>query len=206
MSLLDLARLVRRTGRIAEPAPPPPKPVAPPPQAAPEPAPAPPAPAPVSPPPAPTPTAQPAPTSTSGGTTDRPLAPRALRGSAQVRHVDAGSCNGCEIEVAAAFGPVYDAERYGARLVASPRHADVLLVTGVVTRNMAEPLRLTLAATPEPRRVIALGDCARDCGAFRGAHGVVGAVHDVVPVDLEVPGCPPEPAAIVEALRRVTGR
>ena len=173
MSLLDVARLIRRTGRIAEPAPP-----------------------------APAPEVEVAP----DGSAQAPVAPRALRGSVQVRHVDAGSCNGCEIEVAAAFGPVYDAERYGARLVASPRHADVVLVTGVVTRNMAEPLRLTVAATPEPRRVVALGDCARDCGAFRGAHGVEGAVRDVVPVDLEVPGCPPEPTAIVEALRRVTGR
>ena len=137
---------------------------------------------------------------------DAPVVPRALRGSAQVRHVDAGSCNGCEIEVAAAFGPVYDADRYGARLVASPRHADVVLVTGVVTHNMAEPLRLTVEATPHPRMVIALGDCARDCGMFRGAYGVAGAARDVVHVDLEVPGCPPEPAAIVEALRRVTGR
>ncbi len=182
MSLADLARLIRRTGRIAEPAPP----------------------APGAP--------------TAGGTSDgRPgqsddgdetasALPRALRGSAQVRHVDAGSCNGCEIELAAAFGPVHDAERYGARLVASPRHADVVLVTGVVTRNMAEPLRLTVAATPEPRVVLAVGDCARDCGMFRGAYGVVGAVHDVVPVDLSVPGCPPAPADIVAALRRVTGR
>ena len=170
MSLAGLARLIRRTGRIAEPAPDPrPGPGAP------------------------------------GSDGSRTL-PRALRGSAQVRHVDAGSCNGCEIELAAAFGPVYDAERYGARLVASPRHADVVLVTGVVTRNMAEPLRLTVAATPEPRLVLAVGDCARDCGAFRGAYGVVGAVEDVVPVDLAVPGCPPAPADIVAALRQVTGR
>lgn len=170
MSLAGLARLIRRTGRIAEPAPDPrPGPDAP------------------------------------GSDGSRTL-PRALRGSAQVRHVDAGSCNGCEIELAAAFGPVYDAERYGARLVASPRHADVVLVTGVVTRNMAEPLRLTVAATPQPRVVLAVGDCARDCGAFRGAYGVVGAVGDVVPVDLSVPGCPPAPADIVAALRQVTGR
>ena len=168
MSLAGLARLIRRTGRIAEPAP------------------------------------RPGPdVPASDGS--RTL-PRALRGSAQVRHVDAGSCNGCEIELAAAFGPVYDAERYGARLVASPRHADVVLVTGVVTRNMAEPLRLTVAATPQPRVVLAVGDCARDCGAFRGAYGVVGAVGDVVPVDLTVPGCPPAPADIVAALRQVTGR
>lgn len=131
---------------------------------------------------------------------------RVLGGSVQVRHVDAGSCNGCEIEVAAAFGPVHDGERYGARLVASPRHADVVLVTGVVTRNMAEPLRRTVEATPRPRLVVAVGDCARDCGVFRGAYGVVGAVGDVVDVDLDVPGCPPEPQRIVEAMRRVTGR
>ena len=86
------------------------------------------------------------------------------------------------------------------------RHADVVLVTGVVTRNMAEPLRLTVAATPQQRVVMAVGDCARDCGMFRGAYGVVGAVGDVVPVDLSVAGCPPAPADIVAALRRVTGR
>jgi formate hydrogenlyase subunit 7 len=123
-----------------------------------------------------------------------------------IRHVDAGSCNGCEIEVGSAFGPVYDVERYGARLVASPRHADVVLITGVVTRNMLEPLRRTVDATPQPRLVLAVGDCARSCGVFSGAYGVAGAVSDAVDVDLEVAGCPPEPAAIVEALRRVTGR
>ncbi|MFC4532717.1 NADH-quinone oxidoreductase subunit B family protein [Sphaerisporangium dianthi] len=129
-----------------------------------------------------------------------------LGGSVQIRHVDAGSCNGCEIEIASAFGPVYDAERYGARLVASPRHADALLVTGPVTRNMEVALRRTHEAVPEPRLVIALGDCARDCGAFAGAYGVAGAVKDVLPVDVEVPGCPPRPEAIVEALRGLTGR
>ena len=86
--------------------------------------------------------------------------PAGARGSLQVRHVDAGSCNGCEVEIGGAFGPVYDAEQYGARLVASPRHADALLVTGVVTRNMVDPLRNTVAATPQPRVVIACGDCA----------------------------------------------
>lgn len=134
----------------------------------------------------------------------RPTA--AVRGSLQIRHVDAGSCNGCEVEIAAAFGPVYDAERFGARLVASPRHADALLVTGVVTRNMAEPLRATVDATPRPRWVIACGDCALNQGVFEGAYGVVGAVHDVVPVDVEIAGCPPEPGQIVAALRSVTGR
>lgn len=127
-------------------------------------------------------------------------------GSVQVRCVDAGSCNGCEIEIAAAFNPVYDAERYGARLVASPRHADVALVTGPVTKNMAVPLRRTVAAMPEPRLVVAVGDCAVNCGEFAGGYGVEGAVCDVVPVDLSVPGCPPRPDEIVAALRRVTGR
>jgi formate hydrogenlyase subunit 7 len=130
----------------------------------------------------------------------------ALGGSVGVRHVDAGSCNGCEIEVAATFGPVYDAERYGAKLVASARHADVVLITGVVTRNMFEPLRRTVEATPNPRVVLAVGDCACSCGVFAGGIGVAGPAHDVVDVDLAVPGCPPEPDVIVEAVRRVTRR
>jgi Ni,Fe-hydrogenase III small subunit len=138
--------------------------------------------------------------------TPPPPAAAALSGSVQVRHVDAGSCNGCEVEIGSAFGPVYDAERYGARLVASPRHADALLVTGPVTRNMAEPLRRTYEAVPEPKVVVAVGDCARHCGVFAGAYGVVGPVRDVVPVDVEVAGCPPRPEEIVEALRTLTGR
>jgi Ni,Fe-hydrogenase III small subunit len=137
---------------------------------------------------------------------DVPAGPRELRGSVQLRHVDAGSCNGCEVEINSAFGPVYDAERYGARLVASPRHADALLVTGPVTRNMRVALRRTYEAVPEPKVVVALGDCARNCGVFAEAYGVEGAVGDVVPVDVEVPGCPPEPEAIVRALRGLTGR
>ncbi|MCV7223255.1 NADH-quinone oxidoreductase subunit B family protein [Mycolicibacterium elephantis] len=142
-------------------------------------------------PPAPEPTVQP---------------PAGVRGSLQIRHVDAGSCNGCEVEVGGAFGPVYDAEQYGARLVASPRHADALLVTGVVTRNMAEPLRNTVESTPKPRVVIACGDCALNRGVFADAYGVVGAVGEVVPVDVEIPGCPPTPDQIVAALRSVTGK
>lgn len=139
---------------------------------------------------------------------DGPAPKRAaeLAGSVQIRHVDAGSCNGCEVEIASAFGPVYDAERYGARLVASPRHADALLVTGPVTRNMEVALRRTYEAVPQPRLVVALGDCARDCGVFAGAYGVAGAVADVVAVDVEVPGCPPPPEVIVAALRGLTGR
>jgi Ni,Fe-hydrogenase III small subunit len=135
------------------------------------------------------------------GTPGTPLA-----SSVQLRHVDAGSCNGCELEIASAFGPVYDAERYGVRLVASPRHADALLVTGPVTRNMADPLRKTYDATPAPKRVVAVGDCALNCGVFAGGYGVEGAVGDVVPVDVEVPGCPPTPDALIAALRGLTGR
>jgi formate hydrogenlyase subunit 7 len=132
--------------------------------------------------------------------------PTGVAGSLQVRHVDAGSCNGCELELSGAFSPTYDAEQFGVRLVASPRHADALLVTGVVTRNMAQPLRNALSATPEPRVVVAVGDCARNCGMFADGYGVVGAVGDVIPVDVEVPGCPPSPQAIIDAVRSVAGR
>lgn len=132
--------------------------------------------------------------------------PAGVRGSLQIRHIDAGSCNGCEVEISGAFGPVHDAERFGARLVASPRHADALLVTGVVTRNMVEPLRNTVEATPRPRVVIACGDCALNRGVFGHAYGVVGAVGEVVPVDVEIPGCPPTPSDIVAGLRSVTGK
>jgi Ni,Fe-hydrogenase III small subunit len=130
----------------------------------------------------------------------------ALGGSVQLRHVDAGSCNGCEIEIGSVFGPVYDAERYGARLVASPRHADALLVTGAVTRNMAVPLQRTYEALAQPRIVVAVGDCAINAGEFAGGYGVRGPVGDEVPVDVAVPGCPPEPEAIVAALRGLSGR
>jgi Ni,Fe-hydrogenase III small subunit len=147
--------------------------------------------------------AEPAPSPPAGGRVGPAVE---LAGSVQVRHVDAGSCNGCEVEIGSAFGPVYDAERYGARLVASPRHADALLVTGPVTRNMERALRRTYEAVPAPKVVVAVGDCARHCGVFAGAYGVAGAVADVVPVDLDVPGCPPRPEAIVEALRTLTDR
>ena len=129
-----------------------------------------------------------------------------LHGSLQIRHVDAGSCNGCELELASAFSPVYDVERFGVRLVASPRHADALIVTGPVTHNLREPLIKTYNAMPEPRLVISLGDCARDCGEFRGAYGVAGSVDESVPVDAHVPGCPPRPSEIVSALRTFTGQ
>lgn len=126
-----------------------------------------------------------------------------LRRSIQVRQVDAGSCNACEAEFLAAFGPVYDAERFGVRVVASPRHADALVVTGPVTRNMIEPLRRTFEATPGPKVVIALGDCACNRGVFADGYGVAGAVGDVIPVDVEIAGCPPPPAVIVAHLRGV---
>jgi formate hydrogenlyase subunit 7 len=132
--------------------------------------------------------------------------PTGVRGSLQIRHVDAGSCNGCEIEISGAFGPVYDVERFGARLVASPRHADALLVTGVVTLNMAGPLLATVDATPRPRVVIACGDCALNRGVFADGYGVAGAVGELVEVDVEIPGCPPTPGEIVTALRSVTGK
>ena len=132
--------------------------------------------------------------------------PAGVAGSLQLRHVDCGSCNGCEIELTGAFSAVYDAERFGARLVASPRHADGLTVSGVVTRNMHQPLLNTLSAVPEPRVVIAIGDCAIDGGVFAKGYGVVGPVTEVIPVDIQVPGCPPTPQQIITALRTVTGR
>jgi Ni,Fe-hydrogenase III small subunit len=132
--------------------------------------------------------------------------PTGVRGSLQLRHVDAGSCNGCELEVTGAFCSVYDGERFGARVVASPRHADGLIATGVVTRNMRQPLLNTLHAVPEPAVVIAVGDCACNGGVFAQGYGVVGSVVDVIPVDVQVPGCPPTPQQIITALRTVTGR
>lgn len=129
-----------------------------------------------------------------------------FRGSLQLRHVDAGSCNGCELEIASAMAPHYDAARYGVRLVASPRHGDGLLVTGVVTRNMRIPLTKTLDATPHPRIVVACGDCAINGGIFAGAYGIAGALDEFVEVDVSIPGCPPNPTTIVDALRAITGR
>jgi Ni,Fe-hydrogenase III small subunit len=120
--------------------------------------------------------------------------------SLAIREVDAGSCNGCELELHAANAPVYDLERFGIKFVASPRHADVLLVTGPVTHNMAEALRRTWDATPAPKWVVALGDCARDGGCFAGSYAVAGGVSAVLPVDLHIKGCPPSPKEILAGL------
>lgn len=125
---------------------------------------------------------------------------RRLGRSLAIREVDAGSCNGCELEIHAINNPVYDAERFGLKFVASPRHADVLLVTGPVTWNMREALERTYASTPAPKWVVALGDCAASCGVFAGSYACAGAVKDVIPVDLHIPGCPPPPVEILKGL------
>ena len=125
---------------------------------------------------------------------------RRLGRSLSIREVDAGSCNGCELEIHALNNAIYDLERFGLRFVASPRHADVLLVTGPVTRNMREALARTYHATPDPKWVVAVGDCARDGGLFSGSYAVVGGVSAVVPVDLHIPGCPPRPVQLLKGL------
>jgi Ni,Fe-hydrogenase III small subunit len=120
--------------------------------------------------------------------------------SLSIRQVDAGSCNGCELEIHALNNAFYDLERFGLRFVASPRHADVLMVTGPVTKNMREALQRTYDATPNPKWVIALGTCAADGGIFAGSYACVGGVSDVVPVDLHIQGCPPSPNDILRGL------
>src|SRR5260221_965098 len=125
---------------------------------------------------------------------------RRLGRSLSIREVDAGSCNGCELEIHALSNAFYDLERFGLRFVASPRHADVLMVTGPVTRNMRDALERTYHATPNPKWVVAVGDCARDGGCFAGSYAVVGGVSQVVPVDLHIPGCPPPPTRILQGL------
>lgn len=120
--------------------------------------------------------------------------------SLAIREVDAGSCNGCELEIHALNNAFYDLERFGFHFVASPRHADVLLVTGPVTVNMREALERTYAATPDPKWVVAVGDCGRDGGVFAGSYACVGGVSAVIPVDLHIPGCPPNPVQLLEGL------
>ena len=120
--------------------------------------------------------------------------------SLSIRAVDAGSCNGCELEIHALNNAFYDLERFGLRFVASPRHADVLMVTGPVTKNMREALQRTFDATPDPKWVVAVGRCAADGGVFAGSYAVAGGVKDIIPVDLHIAGCPPSPTQLLSGL------
>ena len=120
--------------------------------------------------------------------------------SLHVRHVDAGSCNACDFEMCALSNPIYDLHRYGIAFVASPRHADMIMVTGVVTRNLEQALRMTYEAMPEPRLVMACGACAAGGETYGSTYAIVGKAADVVPVDIAVPGCPPRPSAMIVAL------
>jgi Ni,Fe-hydrogenase III small subunit len=120
--------------------------------------------------------------------------------SLSIREVDAGSCNGCELEIHALNNAFYDLERFGLRFVASPRHADVLMVTGPVTKNMHQALLRTYNATPDPKWVVAVGSCAVDGGLFADSYAVTGGVKDVIPVDLHIHGCPPSPVKLLSGL------
>ena len=120
--------------------------------------------------------------------------------SLSIREVDAGSCNGCELEIHALNNAFYDLERLGLHFVASPRHADVLMVTGPVTKSMREALKRTYNATPDPKWVVAVGDCAFNGGVFAGSYACVGAVSEVISVDLHIRGCPPDPVALLKGL------
>jgi Ni,Fe-hydrogenase III small subunit len=120
--------------------------------------------------------------------------------SLSIRAIDAGSCNGCELEMHALNNAFYDLERFGIRFVASPRHADVLLVTGPVTKNMREAVQRTYEATPNPKWVVAIGDCTGNGGCFAGSYAVVGGVSEILPVDLHITGCPPPPIEILKGL------
>jgi Ni,Fe-hydrogenase III small subunit/formate hydrogenlyase subunit 6/NADH:ubiquinone oxidoreductase subunit I len=131
---------------------------------------------------------------------------KVLGRSLHIREVDAGSCNGCEIEIVGLNSPVYDIERFGIHFVASPRHADMLLVTGPVSRNMELALRKTYAATPEPRLVVAVGACGCSGGIFGRNYASLGGVDKVIPVDVYIPGCPPNPHALLHGILTAVGR
>jgi Ni,Fe-hydrogenase III small subunit len=131
---------------------------------------------------------------------------RLFKRSMKLRHVDCGSCNGCESELQALLNPFYDLQRFGIDWTASPRHADALVVTGPPARHLEEALRLTDEATPRPRLVVAVGDCACTGGFCLGSFATRGGVHEVVPVDVRIPGCPPRPEAIVRGLLFALGR
>jgi Ni,Fe-hydrogenase III small subunit len=141
-----------------------------------------------------------------------PISPQAVkktkpfRRSLAIREVDTGSCNACEMEMNALANPVYDVERFGVHIVASPRHADALVVTGPVTVNMERALKDVYEQTPDPKIVIALGDCAVNCGAFKGSYAVTGPVDRHIPVDVRISGCPPRPAEIIQAIAELRGR
>lgn len=126
-----------------------------------------------------------------------------FRSSLAFRAVDTGSCNACEMEMNALANPVYDIERFGVHIAASPRHADALIVTGPVTVNMERALKDVYEQTPDPKIVIALGDCAINCGVFKGSYAVTGPVERHIPVDVRIPGCPPRPAEILNALQEL---
>lgn len=128
-----------------------------------------------------------------------------FRRSLTIREVDTGSCNACEMEMNALANPVYDIERFGVHIAASPRHADALVVTGPVTVNMERPLKDVHKQTPDPKLVIALGDCAIHCGIFKGSYAVTGPVDRHIPVDVRIPGCPPRPAEILKVLEDIRG-
>ena len=141
-----------------------------------------------------------------------PMTPKAqekalpFKRSLAIREVDTGSCNACEMEMNALTNPVYDVERLGVHIVASPRHADALIVTGPVTVNMERALKDVHKQTPDPKLVIALGDCAINCGVFKGSYAVTGPVDRHIPVDVRIPGCPPRPSEILDVLEKLKGR
>ncbi len=129
-----------------------------------------------------------------------------FQGSLAIREVDAGSCNGCELEIHALNNVYYDVERFGIHFVASPRHADILLVTGPVSRHMEAALRRTYEATADPKWVVAVGDCGACGGEFGVSYASCGAVSNVIPVDLTIPGCPPTPLALLQGVLSLCGR
>jgi Ni,Fe-hydrogenase III small subunit len=131
---------------------------------------------------------------------------RRLRRSLHVRHLDSGSCNGCDWELTALLNPYYDLQRLGMDFVASPRHADLLLVTGVMTRNLVDAALKTYEAMPQPRLVVAVGACAAGGGVFAHTYAAHGSAEAVLPVDVFIPGCPPRPEAIIQGLLMAVGR